>query len=85
VARNEPTKPADQVVPRKWIVMLQGLRKRKPASPWTVGVFYRELAKLGGFLGRKSDGEPGWITLWRGFEKMHLCLRGAEAYQRKCG
>ena len=85
VARNEPTKPADQVVPKKWIVMLQGLRKRKPASPWTVGVFYRELAKLGGFLGRKSDGEPGWITLWRGFEKMHLCLRGVEAYQRKCG
>ena len=85
VARNEPTKPADQVVPKKWIVMLQGLRKRKSALPWTVGVFYRELAKLGGFLGRKSDGEPGWITLWRGFEKMHLCLRGVEAYQRKCG
>jgi hypothetical protein len=85
VARVEPTKPADQVVPRKWIAMLRGLRKRKPTSPWTVAEFYRELAKLGGFLGRKSDGEPGWITLWRGFEKMHLCLRGAEAYQRKCG
>jgi hypothetical protein len=85
IARDDPQRPADQVVPLKWIVMLQCLRKRKPSSPWTVREFYREMAKLGGFLGRKSDGEPGWMTLWRGFEKMHLCLRGAESYQKKCG
>jgi hypothetical protein len=85
IARDEPERPADQVVPQKWIVMLQCLRKRTPSAPWTVREFYREMAKLGGFLGRKSDGEPGWITLWRGFEKLHLCLRGAETYQKKCG
>ena len=65
--------------------MLQCLRKRKPSAPWTVSEFYREMAKPGGFLGRKCDGEPGWMTVWRGFEKMHLCLRGAESYQKKCG
>jgi hypothetical protein len=85
VARDDPERPAEKVVPRKWIAMLQGLRKRKLATPWTVRDFFRELAKLGGFLGRKSDGEPGWITVWRGFEKLHLCLRGAETYQNKCG
>lgn len=85
MARDEPQRPAEQVVPRKWIEMLRSLRKRPPQGPWTVRDFYRELAKLGGFLGRKSDGEPGWITLWRGFEKLHLCLRGAEAYGKKCG
>ena len=37
----------------------------------TVGQFYREVAKLGGFLGRKSDGDPGWITIWRGWEKLN--------------
>ena len=37
----------------------------------SVGQFYREVAKLGGFLGRKSDGDPGWITIWRGWEKLN--------------
>ena len=85
LARNEPQRPAEQAVPRRWIQMLQSLRKRRLKAPWSVRDFYRELAKLGGFLGRKSDGEPGWMTLWRGFEKLHLCLRGADALQRKCG
>jgi hypothetical protein len=85
VARDDPQRPAEQVVPRRWISMLECLRKRKPSAPWTVRDFYREMAKLGGFLGRKSDGEPGWITLWRGFEKLHLCLRGAESYRKKWG
>jgi hypothetical protein len=84
IARDEPQRPAKQVVPQKWISMLQCLRKRS-AESWTIREFYREMAKLGGFLGRKSDGEPGWITLWRGFEKLHLCLRGAESYQKNCG
>jgi hypothetical protein len=85
MARQEPERPAEQVVPARWIRMLQSLKKRSPKGAWTVREFYRELAKLGGFLGRKSDGEPGWMTLWRGFEKLHLCLRGAAAYLKKRG
>jgi hypothetical protein len=85
VARDEPQRPADQVVPLNWIAMLRRLRKRNLRQPWTVRDFYRQLAMLGGFLGRKSDGEPGWMTLWRGFEKLHLCLRRANAIERKCG
>ncbi len=30
--------------------------------PLTVREFWRRVAMLGGFLGRKSDGEPGWQT-----------------------
>jgi len=50
-------------------------------------VLTRELAKLGGFLGRKSDGEPGWITIWRGWQKLYLFIRGVELNQtaKKCG
>ncbi len=29
-------------------------------------------------LGRKHDGEPGWITIWRGWEKLNALVRGAE-------
>lgn len=80
VARDEPERPAEEVVPKPWIKMLQYLRKRPIRRPWTVRDFFREMAKLGGFLGRKRDGEPGWITVWRGFEKLSLCVRGADAY-----
>ncbi len=81
VARDEPERPAEEVVPNPWIKMLQHLRKRPITRPWTVRDFFREMAKVGGFLGRKGDGEPGWITIWRGFEKLFLCVRGAEAYR----
>lgn len=30
----------------------------------------RAVARLGGFLARKGDGEPGWITLWRGMQQI---------------
>ena len=30
----------------------------------------RLVAKLGGFLARKSDGEPGVQTIWRGLRRL---------------
>jgi len=32
------------------------------------------IAKLGGFLGRKADGEPGMIYIWRGWEKLSVVV-----------
>lgn len=32
--------------------------------------YLRCIAGLGGFLGRKRDGDPGWITLWRGLSRL---------------
>lgn len=80
IARQAPKEPAAKVVPNEWIEMLVQVRKNLSAGQaLTISQFYRELAKLGGFLGRASDGEPGWITIWRGWEKLHLMLRGVRA------
>ena len=49
----------------------------------TVGQFYREVAKLGGFLARKGDGEPGWITVWPGWEKLNLDVNLARERDNK--
>lgn len=38
----------------------------------------RAIANMGGFIGRKSDGEPGWRTLWKGFSKLLLIAHGWE-------
>ena len=84
LARTAPDRPAHEFVPPRYVAALQAVRKPKRNAPkeeiWNVRRFYRELAGLGGFLGRKGDGEPGWITLWRGWEKLHLMLRGADLF-----
>ncbi len=82
IAQSAPQTPAARVIPRLWLEMLQVLRKRAIV---TIRDFYRHLAGLGGFLMRKRDGEPGWITLWRGTEKLLLALRGHLAMKKKCG
>jgi len=78
LARAQPDRPAEPLVPSGYVRLLWRARRLGATAPVTVGRFFRELAKLGGFLGRKGDGEPGWMTIWRGWEKLHLMLRGAE-------
>ena len=73
LARTDPERPAQRVIPNAWLKMLKLARKDlNRIHDLTVRQFYREVAKLGGFLGRKSDGEPGWITIWRGWEKLNM-------------
>ena len=83
MAVTDPTRAARSVVPRLWLAMLKAARGRRlrRVHDLTIRDFYREVAKLGGFLGRKSDGEPGWITAWRGWEKLAALVRGAEIAQ----
>ena len=70
------------MIPKAWRQLLSALRK---APLLTVRDFYRHLAGWGGFLMRKGDGEPGWITLCRGTHKLLLALRGHNAMKNKCG
>jgi Transposase DNA-binding/Transposase Tn5 dimerisation domain len=84
VARTDPERGAARVVPTNWLFALPRLMTR-PKPIVTVRDFFRSLASLGGFLGRKSDGEPGWQTVWRGLETLLQCLRGAEALGKKSG
>lgn len=41
-----------------------------PEKPPTLREAIRMLAKLGGFLGRKGDGNPGPMVLWRGLTRL---------------
>ena len=45
-------------------------RKPPPAQPPTLREMIRAIARLGGFLARKSDGEPGTQVMWRGLQRM---------------
>lgn len=49
--------------------------KALPKHPITIREATRLVAMLGGFLGRKGDGEPGAETLWRGLQRLDgICI-----------
>jgi hypothetical protein len=74
IGRNQPEAKAATHVPTSWLKCLKLARPKTKLSGMTVYEFFRELAKMGGFLGRKGDGEPGWQTVWRGFQKLQSIL-----------
>jgi hypothetical protein len=76
VSRSEPEEVAEDVVPTKYVRML---RLALHQEIKTVRQFFHGVAGLGGFPDRKADGEPGWQTIWHGWEKLSLMIRGADA------
>lgn len=67
--------------PPIWIQVVAAYAKRDPAS-LTPRQFFMTIAKRGGFIGRKSDGRPGWKVLWRGWYDISQMVRGAELIQK---
>lgn len=71
----QPDEPAEQVATQEEIQVLRRFLKQKSGS-FTVRDFVRGVARLGGFLGRKHDGDPGVKTLWRGYQRLQDLLLG---------
>lgn len=68
-SRRRPAAPARQYVAPELLTTLRHYLRLPPAD-LTLREFWRAVARLGGFLARKSDGDPGWQTLWRGWLKL---------------
>jgi hypothetical protein len=75
-ARTRPLTPAVNVVPIL-LVRLVAAHFGLEAADLTISEFSRRVAMVGGFLGRKGDGEPGWQTLWKGWVEVLQWYRGA--------
>jgi hypothetical protein len=48
----------------------------RPKEGWTQGTFWVAVARLGGFIGRKNDGPPGWLNIWRGWQRLMWMSEG---------
>ena len=46
------------------------MKKPPPKKPPQLNAVVRLIAMLGGFLGRKGDGEPGVKTIWQGLQRV---------------
>lgn len=49
----------------------------------TVASALLALGRPGGHMNRRSDGMPGWITLWRGMKALRQLVKGAELERRR--
>lgn len=72
VARIEPELPCTAVLEEdEWqALVVIGAKKPLPEKPPTVREAVRMIAILGGFQGRKGDGEPGVKAIWSGFRRL---------------
>jgi hypothetical protein len=57
-------------------IVRKATKQRGPGL--TVQAFVDGVARLGGYLGRKGDGPPGWRSLWRGYQRLADMLLGIE-------
>ena len=56
--------------PDEWQAAYILNKKRPPDTPPTFNEVVRLVARLGGFLARTGDGEPGVKTIWLGMQRI---------------
>ena len=73
IARTEPDTPCTEFLSDpEWKILFRTVNKGKslPEKVPAIGEVIIWIARLGGFLARKSDGMPGTLTLWRGWKRV---------------
>jgi len=78
-ARIEPDSSAEEIFTKKELKVLYLLTHKKEYTSKNTITFKDSIlyiAKLGGFLARKSDGNPGLKTIWLGYRKFYDIIQG---------
>lgn len=79
LARSEPNLPCSILLAEEeWKILYTKIyhTKNYPKIPPTIKEAILWVAQLGGFLARKNDGQPGPITLWRGWKRLFDFVEG---------
>ena len=83
VSRINPEAPAEDHIDSLSIRIIR--MEYKLSGVLTVKEFWKRVAMLVGFFGRKSDGNPGWQKIWKGWLKLQDMRRGMELALRQMG
>ena len=73
INRTDPLSPCTTVLTTiEWQALYMRIHKTSalPKAIPSTHQAIRWIAQLGGFLGRKSDGEPGIVVIWRGWKRL---------------
>ena len=60
-------------------------KERRPDQPPTLNEVVRLIARVGGFLGRKGDGDPGVKTIWQGIQDVRVAALTIKALRDEAG
>jgi hypothetical protein len=82
-APDADQRQATEVIGSDYVEVLVGHYGKRLGPMPTIRNFYMHVARLGGHQNRKVDGFPGWLTLWRGWERLQAMLDGYHAGLRK--
>src|SRR5215470_567551 len=74
-ARSDPERPAQEMIEPLLLAVVAQRSGHSPAT-MTIGSFWTEVARLGGYLARSHDGPPGWRTIWKGWLSLQTFLEG---------
>jgi hypothetical protein len=83
LAREDPERPAHEVIEPLMLAVL-AQRSGHTSATMTIGTFWTEVARLGGYLARSHDGPPGWRTIWKGWLLLQTLLEGAHLAFHLC-
>jgi hypothetical protein len=82
LSRDNPETDATEVLTLTEIEVLQAISKVKMPQKPTVRDAMQAIARLGGHI--KSNGDPGWLVLWRGYQKLKNIEVGWTAREQRC-
>lgn len=86
LSRQSPDLPATELLTEDEVKVLRAMC---PAFASRQALQLREavraIAQWGGFLARKSDGEPGPMTLWLGLLRLNDYVNAFKIYSKTCG
>jgi hypothetical protein len=69
ISREAEEIAAEKIVPDVFLRIIK-IKLSLKENVLTLKSFWKQVARLGGFIGRRSDGEPGWQTLWGGWLRL---------------
>jgi len=77
LARTHPEQKVDVEAFGPEAVEILNAHFGEPQGGWKYGNILVATARLGGFLARRHDGDPGWVTIWRGWQRLMTMTDGA--------
>lgn len=74
-AQQAPDTPASEAFDPHVVQVVTWLAQL-PSPLISVKQMWHAIARLGGYFDRKSDGSPGWKTVWKGWHSVQAVLQG---------
>lgn len=78
LARSRPEESVSADTLSKEARAILEARFGRPKNGWNNASLIIAIARMGGFPARRADGLPGWLTIWRGWQRLMTMAEGVQ-------